>query len=774
MNRSFADMLDEYSLATRSHDVGNARALENILLDRCADTVKFLARAAELDLELGRPSAAADKWAAITMLRPNDKGVLRQEINALTRQGDVDIGLRRIQAIDFAEHDFEHFYWGLNQYLQLGEWSCAEALLAMAAERKLFTPSELAVSEAALLLETGMDHSAEKLLREIPKDDGAGYQHGHRLLARLMAQRGEYDLAADSYLELAYANGNPGDLSASISYRELLLRYDLALEAINKMLGRWPALASSVAAMRDRIEKFKTLAAEARSQHGSVESCEPSRVLKWLQGGNGQSEILWARQALMFMADNGTLPVDRAEEFLYPLGAWEDWRVNRFLGVCYLRQCPHEPKFHGRQIRTIALDATQREGLVRHLNTLATEALDEDLLVYAIHVLRQLEYTTPRNRDLIANSAAQLRAKVQSAIARTKVEFRVYANAQLRALGIQSAPIDLTGMEEPVREAAEQGAVFALTPWNTGIGRKKLILKTREASVVVALSGQMRGFERAWPTVHEYLAKPLGAPVAISLWDTSKNALGRHARRLERTLPPDLLAMIPPLERFTDVFQKNYPRSAAMIFDKVTVDPARIESLLANAGVQEYALETESESTYEATIRANPKLSAHGLLKMFAKFHRLEQMIATMEAERRQDFTHVCWLRPDARINRFSRAELDRWLREFDTGWGEAIRPNMVGDYILFLPRRFFGVLARIFPALILSGGLDFLGWRPLPISRFSRDSMEWPLGGPDTIAAALFAAGITLREMRCVQIELMGYLPPEKDFRRCFIEEHQ
>jgi hypothetical protein len=158
---------------------------------------------------------------------------------------------------------------------------------------------------------------------------------------------------------------------------------------------------------------------------------------------------------------------------------------------------------------------------------------------------------------------------------------------------------------------------------------------------------------------------------------------------------------------------------------------------------------------------------------MFAKFHRMEQIISAVESERKREFTHVCWLRPDARIVKFSRMELGRWVQDFESGWGEAVRPNMVGDYVLFLPRRTFGILARIFPAVILSGSLEFLGWRPLPISRFNRDSTDWPLGGPETIAAALFAAGVTLREMRCVQIELMGYMPPDVPFRKCFLEEY-
>ena len=274
--------------------------------------------------------------------------------------------------------------------------------------------------------------------------------------------------------------------------------------------------------------------------------------------------------------------------------------------------------------------------------------------------------------------------------------------------------------------------------------------------------------------MHEYLVAPLRAPVAMSLWNTSQNALGRHANRLERALPADVLGQLPPMERFTDLFKLRYPKSFEMAFGTIRVEPQRIEETLVRSGVSEYFVETEAEDVYNSILLPNDLLGVYGLLKMFAKFDRLEQIIAEMEATRGETFSHVCWIRPDAKLNRFSRRELTRWLLDFENGWGEASRHNMVLDYIMVLPRRIFATLARIFPAIIHTGSTQFAGWRPITPQLIVRTGAPWPVGGPDTIASTLFANGITLQRIMCVKVELVGYMPPVDELRACFQEEHR
>jgi tetratricopeptide (TPR) repeat protein len=775
MDRTYNELLDDYSAATRRGDEIVAKQLERILLDRSGDASLFIVRSAVLEAEAGRNAHSATKWAAAGVLRPEDYNILRQELNARTKQGDIDIALRHIRSSAPLDHGFVHFYWALHKLTQFSEWETAAGLVNTARNLGHFSETEMAAAEALVQLEGGLDLTAEAQVRKFSKDKSIGGQHCRRLQAELLTRRGEHDTAAEIFEELALTNGSFGDLMGAVGLHEMLLHYDAALNAIERVCAHWPVLAPGVEPTTKRIDDMRARAEQALSEHGPLRPFDTHRILDWLRGGCSAGEVLWARQALMAMAEAGELPVHRAAEFLRPFGAWEDSQVNRFLGRCYLRQAPEDPMLLHYQMKVMAQDPTLREGLMQILLRIAPEAMNEEILAYAILCLRERDHAPPQVASALAAPAEVLRSRIAEALPRTTANFRSFASAQLAKLGLDITALDTRHDDEAIRRAVHRGSLFGRSPWTLGTPRRAVHARRPVASVVVAQSGQMRGFERAWPTVHEYLVHPLRAPVAISLWDTSQNAIGRHAKRLERTLPPDLLALIPPLERFTDVFQEKFPRSAEMLFGKVAVDPGRIESLLQHARVQEYFVETESESTYDRTLIPNPNLATHGLLKMFAKFYRLEQIIASMESERGETFTHVCWLRPDSRINRFSRNELDRWLEDFDEGSGHSVRLHMVLDYMLFLPRRVFGVLAKIFPAAIQTDDIEFLSWRPLPFHQLSRDkNVVWPLGGPETIAAALFASGITLHEIRCMAIELMGYMPPEEALRQRFMEEYE
>jgi hypothetical protein len=285
---------------------------------------------------------------------------------------------------------------------------------------------------------------------------------------------------------------------------------------------------------------------------------------------------------------------------------------------------------------------------------------------------------------------------------------------------------------------------------------------------VVAISGQLRGFTRCWPSLHRWLVEPLGAPVVCTVWDRSSNATGRHAQRLERALPADLLATLAPEERFTDAFEQAFPDTYALMFGSTEVTPEPLAARMAASGAALLAVETESEAPIErVTAAGHPNM-----LKMFYKMARLEALLREAEAGSGEVFSHVVWTRPDCAIEQLAPEDLRACLGAGDIAYSAYITENTMGDHMLVLPRRAFAAVAGIFPRVATADDTRLLPWRP---NRNADPAQPFPLesfGGTDVLFDVLLAAGFVPAAIPRLAFRLLAGVPEEDVLRRAFAAE--
>jgi hypothetical protein len=289
---------------------------------------------------------------------------------------------------------------------------------------------------------------------------------------------------------------------------------------------------------------------------------------------------------------------------------------------------------------------------------------------------------------------------------------------------------------------------------------------------VIAISGQLRGFETAWDSLNLHLRQPTGAPVIVSVWDKSQNAVGRHARRLERALPAEILDSLKPEERYTDALEQAYPNTYRLLFGQTPVDPQSLRDLVEGSGARAIAVETESEDLIARLLA--PHISSN-MLKMYYKFARLEALIRAEEARTGELFSHVIWSRPDVQIQRLSAADLHACLARREMVWSSFTTENVFGDYVMVLPRQAFATLASIFPRVVTAGEALMLPWRPNRSFDPDRRSPLASFGGPDVLFDTLLGAGyLPLARIPRMDIKLLGRRPPDDIVKATFLAERK
>jgi hypothetical protein len=328
----------------------------------------------------------------------------------------------------------------------------------------------------------------------------------------------------------------------------------------------------------------------------------------------------------------------------------------------------------------------------------------------------------------------------------------------------------------PPPAAAEAPAfrrLFAVTTGLLGrVSTQPAAGRTAPIRPVIAISGQLRGFETTWATLDAHLCRPTGAPVIVSVWDRSINATGRHARRLERTLPDDVIERLKPEERYTDAFEQAYPETFKLLFGQTNVDAASVRALIDASQRPVIEVETESE---QAIARLLPPHISSNMLKMYYKFARLETLIEDAEARSGELFSHVIWSRPDCHIERLAPADLLGCLAHPEVAWSSFVTENSFGDYVMVLPRRAFSAIASIFPRVVTAGDTRLMPWRPNRSSDPRKRSALDAFGGPDVLFDVLLAAGyLPLGRIPRMALRLVGRTPGAEIVRRVFDAEQQ
>ena len=276
------------------------------------------------------------------------------------------------------------------------------------------------------------------------------------------------------------------------------------------------------------------------------------------------------------------------------------------------------------------------------------------------------------------------------------------------------------------------------------------------ARVAVCISGQLRGFEEALPTIQKQLVERFNAVPFVSSWEQVGRAVGPHAGRDRRGLPRAFAAQL-PADFNTALFYERFPsvREALAVSRRAARDD--VLRLLPSAIV-----ELENEEALRTLLP--PELQADYAYYLFYKMHRVYRLVVDYEQTRGERFDVIIWVRPDLCIEALEMASLPEMQHAVGCWW--FMEPAIAGDYFCFGNREEMHT---------------FLGiWEQLQGNAF-RPYLPSPSGGavcgPLTIFEHLVANGLSVIGLPALQVllraELRNPVPPPIDFLIALLDDY-
>ena len=727
-------------------------------------------RLADAEFAAGAFSAACRKLELIETLLPQATGFFLRRISAGVRAGEPGLLEELAGAAGRLGNDGEMFH-AVEELVASGRPDLAAQVIAACTGRDGFSAGMLAAAQSRILSTTGRLAEAIALLSRVIEEGNPPV-----LVLRLcyLAMEHALDFAgARRVLEQALLMwGEERELRHAVERLCFTFDFDAADALLRAAAARHPARAELAAALQAQTGAARDAARQAAAACGMVEGADPADIYDALsKPGTAAARVLWGKQALVSLLRSERWTAADYGRFAWYLPNWEDGLIRNHILASAQARFKDAPAvragwLHHLITQNIFADAAQ------FCSVLLDGAVDEDALFSIIALLRL-------QRDGMVHSFMEpplfesLRSRVLERMAGTGPAFRCVMHDHIVALGGAAAGWPEDAVPRP-GTPDERGLrrLFAITTGRlsrTPAGGPSLA-HTAPVRPVLAISGQLRGFETTWPSIEAHLCRPCGAPVIVSVWDKSVNATGRHARRLERALPDDIVERLKPEERYTDAFEQAYPETFRLLFGQTAVDAGPIRAMLDQSGHRIIAVETESEAMIGQLL---PPHISPNMLKMYYKFARLEALIQDAESRTGDLFSHVIWSRPDCDIQRLAPADLLGCLARPEVAWSSFVTENTFGDYVMVLPRRAFAALAGIFPRVVTAGDTRLLPWRPNRSADPSQPSNLDAFGGPDVIFDVLLGAGyMPLGRIPRMVLRLVGRTPGAETVRQVFDAE--
>jgi tetratricopeptide (TPR) repeat protein len=755
--------LNAYMEALRSGDDARAAELLRQIAHHSQPQIELLSKTAWFDVSSGNHGNAGAKLEVMAWLRPDELDHQRRLAEICIETGRTDDALDILRKLAEGKQSVGFAGWRLEALLRLGEMEAAYALIEDEVTRARFTAFEIDTLRALICYWEGLDLRA----LELAGRDVAGSAFAKHVYARVLDCQMHFGAAVE--YKKAYALQTGGGIENVLNYLVEVFRLEEARDFVAEMVAKFPWLEPRRDEFLRPIEAKAALAEEVVSSQGRLDYSDRNRLYRALHENVSAYEIEWGKLSLVELTRSGDIEEDDVDHLLRPFGNWEIGIALTMCLAAFLKKFPNSPRVRQGYLGVLERSGNSVETKVEIASRLTPEEMSEDIAfsaIYNINRLRDLPSRPPETEQLIAAGIAAVR----SFLDRADLGFLVFSQLQLKRLGIES-PLATRLREQDTNKALQDAAIEGHRPWSAQNRAIKGVVRTHRPKIVVALSGQMRGFDRCWNRTYRLLVKPIGAPVFVSVWNQSQNALGRHANRLQRALPADVLARLPEGDRYTDSFARQYPRTFDLVFGKRPIAQEDVVRKLEASGVSEYMVETEDESVYERTLLNPPYIQAHTLLKMYAKFFALDRMMSDHELTTGEAITHVAWIRPDAYLGGFNAELLRRWSADDNTVWS-SISSTAVLDYFIFMPRPALRRLGEVFSMSVASGNPVFRAWMPLPRDITSRVGYMPGIRGPEHIAYTLFANGFKFGNMPQTQIKLLGYTPDESLVREMFDAE--
>jgi hypothetical protein len=732
--------------------------------------ISALDKLADAQFSRGEYELATRKLELITELMPNSNGFFLRRLYAAIRAGTPG-ALEELAASAARIPGDTELFTAIEELIGSDNPQLATNLIDACRGKPAFSPAMLATAQSRILYKTGRTGDAIALLKPVLETEKPP----------LPTMRSAY-LLMEEMLDFAEANrigartvlawGEERDLRHVHDRLLYLFRFSPAERLLEYYANQFRDRPALVAELLEKTAAAKAMAQSALDAYGPVDAADPAAIHEALSSSDTPApRVLWAKQALVALLYSGRMTEADYATFAWFLPNWEEGLIRDHVLAAARQTIPQAIAVRRGWLRYLIRQSIYADA-ARHCLSLIQEDADEDTLFFAIMLLRlNTDGITPVFMDPEVSEA--LRVALLARAPSTEAGFRCVMHDHIVALG----STQYTWPDEAVppvstRDSAAFRRLFAITTGRlacvSALPRKAR--STPPTRPIIALSGQLRGFETAWPTIHKHLCVPLGVPVVMTVWDKSVNAVGRHAQRLERALPADIVEALRPEDRYTDVFERRYPETFKLLFGQTDVKAADLANLVQGFDCEFVALETESERLIE---RLMPKHVSANMLKMYYKFARLEALIRALEVEDGALFSHVVWSRPDCEIVRLSPADLNACLARADLVWSSFTNENTFGDYVMILPRRAFSAIAGIFGRVVTAGDTALLPWRPNRSDNPAQRSHVAAFGGPDVLFDTLLAQGyVPLNRIPRIELRLVGRTPGAEIVRRVFQTE--
>jgi hypothetical protein len=736
-------------------------------------TVKLAA----IDLASGAPAAAQAKFETIDTLWPGQGWVTRGLFAAAVGTANLAAAATHLRRLSELEPTPEARFWAFERALDAGLDAEAEYLAGLIrtgdhADSQGFWAQLLT---AAYRLQIGYLGDAAAIcapLHEHERKAGLAL----RMSIRVAHLRGDLDGVAELRVKLATSSGTVEDIGAAFDAFLFQFRLEDAGSFLDEMTGLWPVRTEFCQQKRNQLDQSRRGVDQVIANLGRPDPFARERIAHGLRRSDvSPDEIMWSKLSLMarLSSDDAATEKEIREYCGVHFINWEQPEIGAFVMFQFRKLASGSSLFRSRDLM-FHLDRRWFGDAVRTILSAANDDITDDVCYGAIFLLRHVQQGLLPER-LDAGELQRLTERLSARLPACSAEFRSFILPQTD--GFSWAPHQWpqdasayagTGNASGIRRGlTHSGGRFARELW-----RQPGVARMVERRVAVVISGQLRGFAQAWPTMLDHLIRPLRADVVLSTWNRTSNAQGRHAGRLGRALPTELLRRLPEDRRHTDVFEAQFPRTAALLFESAEFGLDELRLLTAGAGSCMKAVELEDDRPFENAFAHYGHPFDPNQLKMFYRMSRGDELLRGVEQETGIAYTHVVWTRPDVQLlGPIGRMEkVTSGDKTAFSAWSTA---RVFGDHLFVVPREAFRAIGRIFPTLAIAGDNNLFGWRPSRYAnRLEQDDNSF-LMGPEMLNDTLSAAGYLCSLLPgAVRYRLVGYVSNLDAVMRSFEEE--
>ncbi|MFC0408937.1 tetratricopeptide repeat protein [Roseomonas elaeocarpi] len=250
-------------------------------------------------------------------------------------------------------------------------------------------------------------------------------------------------------------------------------------------------------------------------------------------------------------------------------------------------------------------------------------------------------------------------------------------------------------------------SVALMTDKLVTLGKRRNFTSGRSVPrVALCLSGQLRGYRSAWPSIKRMIVEPLGADVFVSTWDTLGTSLGAPGL-VDRFLPVEFQAALPPMLRRGEVFPDVFPS----LFRLLTTDKAvTSEELSSSLGLA--VCETEDPAGFNEVL---PRLAVPrggwNACRMVYKIWRADALMRHYAEAQGFEYDIVIRLRPDMQLFNFDLGVVDACLLDNRTIATRPAKASGLDDQMAVGSWDAMHIYAQVWPHIESSGTNEYLPW---------------------------------------------------------------